>query len=367
MTTASDAAARARLAAINQGPGDIAERNAANTVIAAYGRDPRFPQSGISSSDITRARLANINNLYNTQVAQARPTATPRLPNYGSTGGGGSRRGGGGGGAAPAPTMNQAMLDWIAGLLKGGAPTAQGATNLDLPDYAGRPLAPFDPSMFNQFRESWNQGVQSDLANAQTATSNMLNFLNTNYTNAFNNPNLTYATAGQAPGMTQQAMARYLQGQGVNPSLGAGVAAEQAQGDAGFGSLWRTLAANEDLAQRNRIANAQQYGTQAQQGITAAGRGGELGINLAQGQAQAAWQRAAEERAYQDYQMQQQIAQQEALQSWQRANQVTDANTAATNAYRNSELSALLGLMPQIVAAGGGLNLPSLQSLGLAA
>jgi hypothetical protein len=169
--------------------------------------------------------------------------------------------------------------------------------------------------------------------------------------------------------MDQQAMYRLLSSQGVNPSMNQGfqgAAQGAAAADQGFGNLWRTLAANEDLAQRGRIANATQYGTQAQQAIQAAGRAGNLGIDLGQGQAQAAWQQAADERAYQDYQLQQQLAQQEALQNWQRANQVADANATATNAYRGNELSALLGLVPQLVQAGG-LNLPSLQSLGLAA
>jgi hypothetical protein len=366
----SNAARQAQLRMLNQGAGDVADRNAAQMVASSpnFVPNPALPISQVPADRIRNARVANINNVTTAQRAAAQPQA-PRqvsLPRLGGSGGGG---GGGGGGGAAAPTMSQAMLDWLAGLLRGGAPVAQTAGLLDLPDYAGMPMRAFDPTMFNQARTALGQGVQTDLGTAQTATQNMLDFLNTNYTNAFNNPNLQYATAGQAPGMDQQAMYRLLSSQGVNPSMNQGfqgAAQGAAAADQGFGNLWRTLAANEDLAQRGRIANATQYGTQAQQAIQAAGRAGNLGIDLGQGQAQAAWQQAADERAYQDYQLQQQLAQQEALQNWQRANQVADANATATNAYRGNELSALLGLVPQLVQAGG-LNLPSLQSLGLAA
>jgi hypothetical protein len=235
---------------------------------------------------------------------------------------------------------------------------------LDLPDYTGMAMRDFDPTMFNQARTALNQGVQTDLGTAQQATQNMLGFLNSNYSNAFNNPNNTYATAGQAPGMNQQAMGRLMSSYGVNPNATAPTQNQGVQADQAFGNLWRTLAGNEDIAQRGRIGNAQQYGTQAQQAIQAAGRAGGLGLDLGQTQAQAAWQKAADDRAYQDYQMQQQLAQQEALQNWQRSNQVQDANTTATNTYRNSELSSLLGLLPQLIQSRT-LNLPSLASLGL--
>src|SRR5207342_3098718 len=114
-----------------------------------------------------------------------------------------------------------------------------------------------------------------------------------------------------------------------------------------------------------RLANAQQYGTQATDAITAAKRAGDLGLNLGQGQAQSAWQTAADQRAYQDYQMQQQIAQQEAQANWERANQIQDVNSQNTNSYNNSVLSSLLGLLPQL-QTNPALTLPTLQSLGLA-
>ena len=62
--------------------------------------------------------------------------------------------------------------------------------------------------------------------------------------------------------------------------------------------------------------------------------------------------------------MQQQIAQQEAMQNWQRGNEVQDVNQAAANSYRNSQMQALLGLVPQLIQSPG-LNLPSLAALGM--
>ena len=304
------------------------------------------------------------NTLADTQraAAQRAPTVATRpvvrsTGSGGGGGGGGGRGGGGGGGGAAAPTMNQGQLDWVTNLLRGGTPANVTANTLDLPDYQGMAVRAFDPSMFNQARTAWGEGVQQDLGTANKATADMLGFLNQNYTNAFNNPNQTYAQAGQAPGMSGQAMGRFLQGQGVNPQMAAQTQNEGVQADQAFGNVWRSMAGNEDIMQRARLANAQQYGNQATQGIQAAGRAGTLGIDLGQGQAQSAWQQRADERAYQDYQQQQQVLQQEAMQNWQRGNQVQDLNTTNQNQYRNSELQALLGLLPQMIQSPN-LNLP---------
>ena len=196
-------------------------------------------------------------------------------------------------------------------------------------------------------------------------TFDMMNFLNSNYRNAFaGGPQTTMANA---PGMNAQAMGRLMQGQGVNAYENAGYQQtlnEGRQSDAGLSSLFAALAGNEDIMQRNRQAGAQQYGTQALDMLNAARRAGEMGLDVGQGQAQSAWQQAADQRAYQDYQMQQQVLQQEAMQNWQRQNQVQDVNAQNTNSYMNATMQALLGLLPQI-QGNPGLSLPSLESLGL--
>jgi len=362
-TPTATAAAQSRLMESNYGADDRANV-AARTALQSQG----MPANNAS---IMQYRLGNINTLAQNMGAQKATPAAPIRTLSGSTGssgggggGGGGRRGGGGGGAAPVPKLTQQQLDWAASVLAGGKPGDITAGTLDLPDYQGMAVRAFDPSQWQMALGALNQGAESDLGTANTATQNMLQFLNTNYTNAFNNPSQTYATAGQAPGTTQQGMQRFLQSQGVNPDVAAGNYQQAQSADQGFGNLWRSLAGNEDIAQRSRLANAQQYGNQAVQGINAAASAGRLGLGLGQAQAQGAWQQRADERAYQDYQMQQQIAQQEAMQNWQRANQVQDTNLTNQNQYRNAEMQSLLGLLPQLIQSPG-LSLPSLQALGM--
>jgi len=380
--TPAQQAARNRLQALNDTPADRSERAARQRIEAqnAAGIGPYIPLyqtvpgaydvagnpiRSVNTGAITQSQVSNINQIAGQQLAQrAQTQRTPVIPKRTTTSSGGGRSGGGGGGGGGLPVFNQAQLDWAAQLMNAARPGSLTANNLDLPDYAGMALRPFDATLYNQARTAWNQGVEQDLGTANQATQNMLNFLNSNYRNAFNNPLQGMATMSQAPGMDQAAMVRLLQSQGLSPSLAAPGQQEGLQADQAMRNVWAMLAANEDLAQRNRLANAQQYGTQATQGITAAGRAGNLGIDLGQGAAQQAWQQRADERAYQDYQMQQQILQQEALQNWTRANQVQDTNYSTINSYNNSVLSSLLGLLPSM-SANPGLVYPSMAALGL--
>jgi hypothetical protein len=371
MATGTDAAQRARdrLQALNNTPTDQAEAaararlNTMNTQRVTAGQAP-VP---VNSAAINQSRVANINNIASTMgyKAPTQPAPVRKVSTVSSGGSSGARRSSGGGGSA-APKFSQAQLDWAASLLQGGRPQAETANTLDLPDYQGMAVRAFDPTMFNQARTAFGEGLAQDTATAQTSQQNMLNFLNSNYKNAFaGGPQTTMANA---PGMDQQAMGRMLQGQGVNayenPQYQQTLN-EGRQSDAGLSSLFAALGAGEDTMQRNRQANAMQYGQQAQDSIRAAGRAGNLGLDLGQGQAQAQWQQSADERAYQDYQAQQQVLQQEAMQNWQRQNQVQDVNTQNTNSYNNSSIQALLGLLPQI-QGNPSLHLPTLQALGLA-
>lgn len=363
--TAAAQAARDRLLAMNEGPGDIAERAAAKRV-AALGMPVTVNQPG-QLGTISRARQQNVNDIATTQGYRPQ-TAAPvqrKVTTTASSGGGARRSGGGGGGGAAVPKFSQAMLDWAASLLQGGRPGQVAANTLDLPDYQGTQMRAFDPSAWNQGRQALGEAYGQDTATAQRSTADMLGFLNNNYRNAFaGGPQTTMANA---PGMDQQAMGRMLQGQGVNAYENQGYQQqlnEGRQSDAGLSSLFAALAGNEDVMQRSRLAGAQQYGTQATDALTAAKRAADLGLNLGQGQAQSAWQQAADQWAREDSQMQQQVLQQEAMQNWQRQNQVQDLNTTNTNSYTNSTLQALLGLLPSI-QGNPGLALPTLQSLGL--
>jgi hypothetical protein len=355
------------MAAINQGPADQAEAAAASALRAAG--LPATMSTPAGQGTITQYQVQRINDLANNQVASRNTGYAPAVQKK-STGSTSSSRGyssgGGGGGGGGVPKFTQAQLDWAAQLMQGGRPGALTANTLDLPDYQGMALRAFDPSQWNTARTALGEGYNQDIGTAQGATSNMLNYLNTNYRNPFaQGPQTTMA---QAPGMDQQAMGRLMQGQGVNayenPQYQQTLN-EGRQSDAGLSSLFAALAGSEDVMQRGRVGNAQQYGTQATDAITAAKRAGDLGLNLGQGQAQSQWQTAADQRAYQDYQMQQQIAQQEAQSNWERQNQVQDTNSTNTNSYNNSVLQSLLGLLPQL-QSNPSLALPTLQSLGLA-
>jgi hypothetical protein len=365
--SAATQAYKNKLQALNEGPGDIAERNAANALRAAgitpTSRTPTNPTSTIADyrSGVVNRLATNMGNQVQTPGPKPPPVRTTGTG--GGGGGGGGRSGGGGGGL---PVFSQAMLDWAAQLMAGGRPKGEQFNALDLPDYQGMAMRAFDPSMWNTARSALGEGYNQDIGTANTSTQNMLSFLNSNYSNPFSaGPQTTMANA---PGMNAQAMGRLMQSQGVNayenPQYQQTLNEGQ-QADAGLSSLFRALAGSEDVMQRNRQANAQQYGTQATDAITAARRAGDLGLNLGQGQAQSQWQQAADQRAYQDYQMQQQVAQNEAMQNWQRQNQISDTDLTNTNSYNNAVLSALLGMLPQI-QTNPNLSLPTLQSLGLA-
>jgi hypothetical protein len=361
--TAAAQAARNRLQAMNTGPADIADAKAA-AALRAGGLPATVSTRQYGLGSVPQYRQQQISNIATTQGYRPPTPAAPRNPGGGSSGGGGGRGGGGGGGGG-APAFSQAMLDWATSLLGANRPGQIAANNLDLPDYKGMAMRAFDPTMWNQARGRLGEAYTQDTATANRSTADMTNFLNSNYRNAFaGGPQTTMANA---PGMTNQAMGRLMQGQGVNAYENPGYQQtlnEGRQSDAGLSSLFAALAGNEEIMQRNRLAGAQQYGTQALDSLRAAQRAGELGLDLGQGQAQSAWQQAADERAYQDYQMQQQVLQQEAMQNWQRQNQVQDVNAQNTNSYTNATLQALLGLLPQI-QSNPGLQLPDLQSLGM--
>lgn len=360
-------AAQKRMADINQGPADKSDAAAAAALRAAG--LPATMSTPAGQGTITQYQVQRINDLANNMTASRQTTGyapQPAAKKTTTSTSSGRSSGGGGGGGGGVPQFTQAQLDWAAQLMQGGRPGALTANTLDLPDYQGMAMRAFDPSQWNTARTALGEGYNQDIGTAQGATSNMLNYLNTNYRNPFaQGPQTTMA---QAPGMDQQAMGRLMQGQGVNayenPQYQQTLN-EGRQSDAGLSSLFAALSGSEDVMQRGRIGNAQQYGTQATDAITAAKRAGDLGLNLGQGQAQAQWQTAADQRAYQDYQMQQQIAQQEAQSNWERGNQVQDTNSTNTNSYNNSVLQSLLGLLPQL-QSNPNLALPTLQSLGLA-
>jgi hypothetical protein len=288
----------------------------------------------------------------NSNIAATKARAATPAPVYknslgssgrsGGGGGGGGGRGGGGGGSA-APTMTQQQLDWAMSILSGGKPQAQTATALDLPDYK-----PFDGAMYDQMQTGLNSALATDRAAATDAYGNARTNLTANYRNAF-----SAAPQVQAPGQSQSALARMLQTQGVDPSTMDQENGFAAGADRAFQNLFTSLGANEDLMQAGRLRSVDQDANTTNRALDIAGLQGTTGIGLQRSQAQTAWQQRADE-----------LAQREAEATWQRQNQVSDANQQTSTAYRNSQVEALLGLLPSLI--GTQLTLPQLQQMGLA-
>lgn len=281
------------------------------------------------------------------------------LKNYATSGSsGGGRRGGGSGGGSPGIT--QAQMDWLAGLLKAGKPQAESVNPFVAPEYTGMAMRAFDPSQYDQLSTNFGNAVNQDRASIDMAYNNADQYLQNNYRNAF----AAGPPAAPQQGMNQDAMARLMQSQGINPNnnqqlnnLQQGTAA----GNAAFGNLWGILGANEDTNQANRLIRSQQDRATSNQALNAAALQGTTGIGLQRAKAQGDWQKEADARAYADYQTQQQLAQQAAMQNWQRANQVQDTNATNAQGWNSSTIQALMGLLGKFQG-----NFPDLASLGLA-
>ena len=341
-TAAAAAAARQRQLEANWGAGDQSDyRAAVNSGLYRMGEG-----GGTDIPRVAAYRAGDIygiaNNMLRTAGGTPRP-ATSLNTGYRSGGGGG---GGGGGGMLADPTMTQGMFDWLMGQFATGPQSITPAV-LDLPDYTET----FDPTMYTELEGKLGTAAEQDRGSANAAYDALGNYLQTNYQNAFNNPNNTYATAGQAPGMSAEAMAQFAQGQGVDPSVAAPEAQGAAAADQGFANLWKVLAANEDTAQRNRLNRVQTDRGTTSRGIDAAVLGGKTGIGMARN-------RAEQEMKTRVAQMQAQIAQQEAMGNWQSQNQAQQFNAQNANDWNSQRVQAMLGLMPELVRAGGGITLP---------
>jgi hypothetical protein len=239
--------------------------------------------------------------------------------------------------------MNQQQLDWAMSILSGGKPPVQTATALDLPDYS-----PFNGAQYDTMQQGLNTALATDRAGAAEAYGNLRTNLMNNYRNAF-----TAVPQAQAPGQPVSAMARMLQTQGVDPSTMDQEAGFAGGADRAFQNLYSALGANEDLMQTNRLNTIGQDANTTNRALDIAGLQGTTGIGLQRSAAQTAWQQRQDE-----------LAQKEAEATWQRQNQVADNNNTTATAYRNSQVEALLGLLPQLI--GTQLTLPQLQQMGLA-
>lgn len=277
----------------------------------------------------------------------AAPPAGPMMMGGGG-GGGGGWGGGGGGGGGPAG-MDQAQFDWAVKLLGQGQPQDLAFNRLKLPKIRGK----FQDRQYDVLRRNFNRAVQQDTRSANRAYNQLGRNLRQDYRNAFTNPNATYGTMAQAPGTDQRAMARMMQSQGVAPEVAGAQLEGAGAADQAFGNLWKVLAANEDLAQRNRLQAVGQQRQTTNEALRAAALQGRTGIGMQRAAALDEW------RANRMEQINQRL-QQQALANWQQRNTVNTTNFETDAEYRNNVISSLLGMLPGLAA---GVTLPELDIL----
>lgn len=338
--------AQQRLQALNDTPTDRAERSA---MTAARQVNPNA-----TSVDATNNRVGYID--YLTQqisgkaAAAKKPVlAAPKKLTTTSTSRGRSSGGGGGGGAA-APKMSQSMVDWLANVLRSGKPAGQQYSAVDLPDAPA-----FNPAQYDQALTAWNQAGLSDQNTINQSGTDMMNFLQSNYHNAYSDPSV--GTGGTPIGMDPAALQRILQMQGVNPGSAPGIqdVAGEAARAASMAGNWRTaMSGNEEQAQRNRIANSMSSTANSTNALNAALGGGRLQIGQAETQAQAAQQQQAWQAALQEAQF-----------NAQRQDTINASNASSSDSYRNAVLQQLMALA-QANVGNTGVTLPDMASLGLA-
>ena len=315
--------------------------------LVALSQTPQYSRTQLEkqSGSMTDAQYYGLlqSKLDGTGTAQA-ATANSRLKSTGtsSTAKRTSSGGGGGGGGSVAPKLTQAQLDQMWGLIGAGRPAAETVGAAYAPT-----VTPFNGSQYDTLLSNFNTAVAGDRSTANQAYGDLGNYLTSNYQNAYSNPG-AYAQMGNAPGQTQQAMARMLQSQGQNAQQLMQPAQSSAQGaDTAFGNLLAILSGNENQAQQNRLNEVQMDKAYTGRALDASALAGQTGIGQQRAQAQQAWQANAD-----------QVNQQAALANWQRQNQVADTNYTNTNSYNNTELSTLLTtLLPQIIA--GRLTMPT--------
>jgi hypothetical protein len=208
----------------------------------------------------------------------------------------------------------------------------------------------FDASMYDTLRGRLGQAVAQDAGTANTAFDQLKSTLSSNYQNAF-----AQLPQGGQSGMDQQAMQRFLQQQGVDPSVAGAAQGEQAGSNQAFANLWRSGAANEDSMQQGRLANADISRQDTLNRLRAEGLRGSTGIDMQQGAAQRDYNTRTEDWARQDWQQGQDRAYQDAIANWQRGNQVSDTNTTTQNGWTSDMVQALLGFIPSM---GSGVQLP---------
>jgi len=342
-------------------------RGAYGPIIAQNQPQPRRPMSFTDQSMLgrygvnpytTQGDMQNIWFAQGMNMDNPGPPGTP-IPPWPSSGGGGrGRGGGGGGGGAGEPAMTQDTLNAMLAAI-GRGPQSMGFNPIDLPDYEGTPLTPFSTQPYDVLRTNVGSAAAQDQAANTAGYDRLASTLGANFINPYTNAPV------QASPQVQNAMISLMQKAGVRPGAGNdAINAENAYSrtsDEGFANLLGVLGAGAQQSQQSRMGQVAMDANTAARGIDATASGMRGAADFQQAQGQQNWQQRADDRAYQDNMMRQQLQRDEMMQNWQGQNQANQYNTTTGNEWRQNQLAPILEL---IAASGGsGLDLSQLMAM----
>ncbi len=265
-------------------------------------------------------RFKEVSNAFNF-MGDTPPGQQPQSPGYPGYGGGG----GGGGGGGPAG-MTQEMFDYLASILGKGKPQDLAYNPLDLPDPSQ--TMKWDPTQYGVARQGVASGIEGIRNRGNTAFDQAQGEL-ARYQNPFesglrtNNPDL------------QNAMARMMAANGVNPSQVGATSEEGVQADRAMQNALAMLAGVDQARAAGNLRALQGDRTTFDQNLGLEANNLNLGVNMAEARGKTAF-----DQRLQDAMME--AANQEAMQNWQRQNAVGDTNVNQQNQWNADILKTYL-------------------------
>jgi hypothetical protein len=274
------------------------------------------------------------------QAAGMQPYGTPLPFMGGGSSGGGGRGGGGGGGGGGGPVgMDQATFDYLSSIIGKGKPKDIAYEALDLPDPSE--YMKWDPSQYGVARQGVATGIEGIRNRGNTAFDQAQGEL-ARYVNPFegglqtNNPDL------------QNAMARMMQANGVNPSQVGATNAEGVQADRAMQNTLAMLAGVDQSRMAGNMRALQGDRTTFDQNLGLEGNMLNLGVNMAEAKGKTAFDQRLQDAMFS-------TAGQEAMQNWTRRNTVGDTNVGTQNQWNQDTLNAFMQL---VGALPPGMTLP---------
>lgn len=266
-----------------------------------------------------------------------------------TSGGGGRGFGGGGGGGGGSP-FTQGAFDALIGMLGGTRPENMEFQRFQMDPYKAPKFYAFNRQPFQQARKGLRTAFRDDRRQGNQAFRDAQGEL-AQYNNPFEG-----GIATTDPG-TSAAMQRMMAAQGgAGEEAAAQTAAEGVQADAAMGNTAALLAgvdAQNSAAQARALQGDRR---RFNEGLSAERRGLSSGIDVALANALSDYQkdrfgyRASTSRQRYDDRMNQ------AMMNWMQRNQTNQANTQASNAWRQAMTSPIM----QMVMANPGLNFDAL-------